>query len=275
MNYTKTKDYLLCIDSDGCVMDAMDIKHIRAFGPTFVDVWELHEYKDEILTRWNEINLYSLTRGINRFKGMKTLLLEVQEKHRNIEDLDSIVHWVETTSELSEQSLEDELAKHNSPGLQKALAWSRQVNRIIRELPEDGILPFDGAYEAIREASKYCDIAVVSNANKEAVAGEWEKHGFMDYAKIILAQDAGSKSECIKKLMQFGYEPSKCMMVGDAKGDMDAAEKNGIFFYPVLVKHEKQSWEGFLMAVHHLMNGTLDDVLQQKYKEDFLHNLGA
>ena len=31
--YTKQKDFLICVDSDGCAMDTMDIKHFRCFGP--------------------------------------------------------------------------------------------------------------------------------------------------------------------------------------------------------------------------------------------------
>lgn len=31
-------------------------------------------------------------------------------------------------------------------------------------------------------------------------------------------------------------------MMGDAEGDLKAAESNGIAFYPVLVNHETRSW---------------------------------
>ena len=68
--YRKEKEYLICVDSDGCAMDTMDIKHIRCFGPCMVDEWGLLEWKDAILKRWNDINLYTMTRGINRFKGL-------------------------------------------------------------------------------------------------------------------------------------------------------------------------------------------------------------
>lgn len=64
-DYKKKKDFLVCVDSDGCAMDTMDIKHIRCFGPCMVDEWELGQWRDEILARWNEINLYTMTRGIN------------------------------------------------------------------------------------------------------------------------------------------------------------------------------------------------------------------
>ena len=79
--FKKTKDFLVCVDSDGCAMDTMDIKHIRCFGPCMVEVWSLQKWENEILERWNEINLYTLTRGINRFKGLALALSEINEKY--------------------------------------------------------------------------------------------------------------------------------------------------------------------------------------------------
>lgn len=60
-NFVKTKEYLICVDSDGCAMDTMDIKHIRCFGPCMVEEWGLSEWEAPILERWNVINLYSMT----------------------------------------------------------------------------------------------------------------------------------------------------------------------------------------------------------------------
>ena len=62
--YTKKKEFLVCVDSDGCAMDTMDIKHFRCFGPCMVAEWGLEEWKTPILDRWNEVNLYTMTRGI-------------------------------------------------------------------------------------------------------------------------------------------------------------------------------------------------------------------
>ena len=34
-------DYLVCIDSDGCAFDTMEIKHKECFCPAVVNVWDL------------------------------------------------------------------------------------------------------------------------------------------------------------------------------------------------------------------------------------------
>ena len=56
--FQKQKDFLVCVDSDGCAMDTMDIKHFRCFGPCMVEEWGLEEWAAPILNRWNAINLY-------------------------------------------------------------------------------------------------------------------------------------------------------------------------------------------------------------------------
>lgn len=35
-------------------------------------------------------------------------------------------------------------------------------------------------------------------------------------------------------------------MVGDAPGDQAAADKNGVYYYPILVRQEAESWEEFV-----------------------------
>ena len=91
---------------------------------------------------------------------------------------------------------------------------------------------------------------------------------------VILAQNAGSKAYCIQELVKHGYDKEKVMMTGDAPGDHDAAKKNGVFYYPILVRHEKESWIEFKeTAVSRLVDGTYGGEYQQKKVDEFLDNL--
>ena len=58
--FCKKKDWLVCIDSDGTAMDTMTVKHKKIFGPCIVKEWNLEQWGEDILDRWNEINLYTL-----------------------------------------------------------------------------------------------------------------------------------------------------------------------------------------------------------------------
>ncbi len=91
---------------------------------------------------------------------------------------------------------------------------------------------------------------------------------------ILLAQDVGSKAFCIQELLKKGYDPGSVLMTGDAPGDLEAAKANGVFYYPILVRHEGESWAEFRKtAVGRLTNGTYGGAYQQEKLDAFLDNL--
>lgn len=273
-NYQKKKDYLLCVDSDGCAMDTMDIKHFQCFGPCMVEEWGLEEWKEAILTRWKEINLYTMTRGINRFKGLAIALKEIDEQYTKIEDVDLLCRWVEESDELSNASVEREFTKTQKDVFKKTLTWSQKVNQKINELPFEVKKPFEGVKEALAYAHQYADVAIVSSANYEAVVEEWELYGLLDYVDIIMAQNVGSKAFCIGEMLKKGYDKDKVLMTGDAPGDHAAAQKNDVFYYPILVRHEKESWDEFVVtAIPNLLNGEYGGAYQEQKITEFLNNL--
>jgi len=273
-DFQKRKDYLICVDSDGCAMDTMDIKHIRCFGPCMVEEWELSEWEAPILERWNVMNLYSMTRGINRFKGLAMALKEINDTYCKIEDVDVLDQWVESSPELSNPALEKAIAENDSIILKKALSWSKKVNESINALSDDEKLPFVGVKEGLEYAHQYCDIAIVSSANRQAVEDEWKMYHLLEHVDIMLAQDVGSKAHCIQKLLKKGYDKNNVLMVGDAPGDLDAARKNDVSFYPILVTHEKESWNEFAdIVIGRLVSGTYQGDYEQVKINQFLENL--
>lgn len=272
--FIKKKEYLICIDSDGCAMDTMDIKHFNCFGPSFISEWKLEKWREELQTRWNEINLYTMTRGVNRFKGLAMILEEVNRKYTPIEDIKAFTDWAEKSKELSNNSLKEAIEKTDSEILKKVLSWSEAVNKGVNELSDDEKLPYKGAKEGISAAHELADIAIVSSANLQAVLEEWELNKLLGHTDVVLAQDSGNKAYCISKLLEKGYDKSKVLMVGDAPGDREAADKNEVLFYPILVKKEKESWEGFLKeGLSKFIEGTFGQEYQQKLIQEFKENL--
>lgn len=277
--FEKKHDYLVCVDSDGCVMDTMNCKHFHCFGPCMVDEWELGEWKEAILERWNVINLFSMTRGINRFKGLAMALEEINETYKPITGVAALRQWVDTAPALSNDAVAKAAAEASDPDarlvLEKALSWSKAVNAAIVKLPEELKVPYAGAKEGLAAAHEFADVAMVSSANRDAVEEEWGKFGLLQHTDIVLAQDVGSKAACIAKMLEFGYDLHKVLMVGDAPGDCDAAEKNGVHYYPILVNHEKESWEeAIAVGFGKLQSGGYAEYGAQK-KQEFLHNLGG
>jgi phosphoglycolate phosphatase-like HAD superfamily hydrolase len=278
-SFERKHDYLVCVDSDGCVMDTMNCKHFHCFGPCMVTEWGLEEWKEEILQRWNVINLFSMTRGINRFKGLAMALKEIDSKYKKITGVDALVHWADTAPALSNDGAAKAAAEAEDPDaklvLEKALNWSKAVNAAIVELPEELKIPYAGAAEGLAAAHSFADVAMVSSANRDAVEEEWGKFGLLQHTDIVLAQDVGSKAACIREMLKFGYDPHKVVMIGDAPGDCDAAEKNGVHYYPILVNHEKESWdEAVAVAYEKLRSGDYSPY-GAGMKQKFLRNLGG
>lgn len=278
-SFVRKHDYLVCVDSDGCAMDTMNCKHMHCFGPCMVTEWALEQWEEPILRRWNDINLFQMTRGINRFKGLAMALSEISQKYTPIVGVDALQHWANTAPALSNDGLvkaideaEDKDAKLI---LQKALQWSLAVNESITRLPEELKLPFAGAAEGLEAAAKFADVAVVSSANRDAVEEEWEKYGLLAHTDILLAQDCGSKSHCISEMLKFGYEKDRVLMVGDAPGDCDAAEMNGVFFYPILVNWEEESWTELKDKALPMFESNGYGACQAEKKQVFVENLGG
>ena len=277
--FERKHDYLICVDSDGCVMDTMNCKHFHCFGPCMVAEWKLDPWKDEILDRWNVINLFSMTRGINRFKGLAMALGEISRKYAPIEGIEALQRWADTAPALSNDGIAKAIAEATDPAaktvLEKALSWSKAVNAAIADLPEALKVPYDGAWEGLAAAHQFADVAMVSSANRDAVEEEWGKFGLLQHTDIVLAQDIGSKAACIAEMMKFGYDPDKVLMIGDAPGDSDAAERNGVYYYPILVNHEKASWEEAISTAYDKLRSGDYAAYGAERKQAFLQNLGG
>lgn len=275
-DFEKTKEYVVCIDSDGCAMDTMEVKHRECFGPQWIKTYGLEEHFDECMELWLSINLYTITRGINRFKGLALALEETDRRGlSHTEGLEEFSAWTKEAKELSNPALLALTQKSDNPCFEKALLWSIRTNRAIHGMPGDDA-PFPNVKWAMDEMCKKADLVAVSSANGEAVEAEWTKHSLKQDCRVLLTQEAGSKAFCIGELTKRGYDPKKTLMVGDAPGDKDAAAKNGVYFYPILAGKEGESWTRLLdEAFPKLLEGTFDEAYQKQLITEFEQNLGV
>ena len=271
------KEFLICFDSDGCVMNTMEVKHSLCFAPCMIRRWNLSHLSEEIIGRWKEINLYTITRGINRYRGLAIMLTEINRKYGNIKGVDRLNDWLNRTDELSDGALEREIDRHpDEIILQKALEWSREVNQTVDSLPDEKKLPFPLSIQALELSHKGADLAVVSAANREAIVEEWEMHGLIGYVDVIMSQSDGKKPACLKKLSDMGYEKGRVMMCGDSEGDLLAARDQGIYFYPILARREEESFRRFISeALDKFFSGEFGGEYQDRLISEFYKNLGV
>lgn len=271
--FTRQKDFLVGIDSDGCAFDTMELKHKECFIPNIIYYYNLQgvsKYAREVA---EFVNLYSKSRGINRFPALIETLErlrrrpEVKARGVKINVPESLRNWIKSEKKLGNPALEQAVQVSGDPDLRQALEWSRAVNKSVEWMVK-GVPPFPFVRESLQRLSEVADIMVVSATPEEALKREWAEHDLDKYVRAILGQESGTK----KDFLAFGaqYPPGHTLMVGDAPGDQKAAEANNALFFPVNPGEEEKSWrEFFHVAIDRFINGTFAGDYQTQLIAEF------
>ena len=70
IDLTPKHPFLIGIDSDGCVFDTMEVKHKECFAPNVIKYFGLAGVSKYAREACDFVNLYSKSRGINRFPAL-------------------------------------------------------------------------------------------------------------------------------------------------------------------------------------------------------------
>ncbi len=243
-------DFFIGIDSDGCAFDTMEVKHKDCFCPMTVKHWGMAAVAKYAREAWDFVNLYSRTRGCNRFLALTRALElvaerpEVKRRGVSIPAASGVRDWTERESKLGNPALALEVERTGDADLARALAWSNDINRQVSEIVKN-VAPFAFVRESMEKIAPLADVLVVSATPLEALEREWDEHDMARFTRIIAGQEHGSKREHIALAAVDKYETDKILMIGDAPGDMRAAKDNGALFYPINPGHEEGSWERF------------------------------
>lgn len=247
-NLPKQHDFFIGFDSDGCVFDTMELKHKECFCPAVVKHMHCQPVSKAAREVWDFVNLYSKTRGCNRFLAIqyfRDLLKERKDvKARGFQtpELKELDAWIERESKLGNPALEAELANKANAGLRRMLDWSKEVNARVEDMVS-GMTPFPGVMDVLASGQQRADMIVVSQTPLEALEREWEENNMTPCVGLIAGQEHGTKTEHIRFAIEGkGYGKDHVLMVGDAPGDYKAAEANHALYYPIVPGREEMSW---------------------------------
>ena len=244
------KEFFIGIDSDGCAFDTMEIKHKECFCPNTVLYWNLQVVSKYTREAWDYVNLYSKSRGVNRFLALIQVMdllrerKEVIARQANIPNILPVIEWTQKESKLGNPALEKYASQVNDPVIQQALKWSKAINDDVSEMVHD-IPPYPYMRESLEKLSKKADAMVVSSTPVEALEREWTENNMDGMVRFIAGQEHGSKKEHLALGAKGKYADENILMIGDAPGDMKAAKSNGVLFYPINPGHEEDSWQRF------------------------------
>ena len=246
----KKSEFFVGIDSDGCVFDSMEIKQQECFCPSFIKHYGLQAASKYARQVWLFVNLYSKTRGCNRYLAVQRALRLIQERPEfaarglDVKDIPALDAWIVEEPKLGIPALKAKVEASGDEALQAVLAWSMEADARIKDLVY-GVPPFPGVRESLEKLTGKADMIVVSQTPVEALQREWEEHGIEKYVNYIAGQEAGTKTQHIEFAAGGRYDADKILMIGDAPGDLKAARGNKALFYPILPGNEEASWARF------------------------------
>ncbi len=280
-NLTPEKDFFIGIDSDGCVFDTMELKHKECFCPAYINVFNLQGVSRYAREVWDFVNLYSKTRGVNRFLALVEAVdllrkrPEVTARGVEVPTLEGVRSWTAGENKLGYTALAEAVKESSDPDLFWAMKWSEDVTARIKKMVR-GVKPFALVRQALQRMAVQADMIVVSQTPVNALEREWREHNIDSFVRAIAGQEMGTKSQHIKFTAKGKYDPDKILMIGDAPGDYRAAEKNNALFFPVIPGREENSWkELFTSGLDHFFNGTYRGMYQKKLLDSFDSSLPA
>jgi len=246
-DFKPSKEFFVGIDSDGCIFDSMEIKHQECFAPMFIKHFHLQAVSKYARETWAFVNLYSKTRGANRFPALVRALNLLRERPQviargvKVPDTAALDEWIARETKLGNATLAAEV-KNGNRGLDQVKVWSDAVNDTVLDIVH-GVPPFPLVRECLAKINEQADAMCISQTPVDALQREWGEHGIEKFVKIIAGQEMGTKTEHIKFAAKDKYAADKILMIGDAPGDFNAAKKNGALFFPINPGKEEASWE--------------------------------
>mgnify|MGYP001826226286 CR=1 FL=1 len=262
------------IDSDGCVFDTMEIKQKDFFHPAIIRQWGLETIEPQVRAAAEFTYLYSTYRGLNRFLGLcKTFELlndwqEVKEKVQLPDPADLRI-YCDSGLPLSNATIKAEAERTGSKLLAEVHRWSVELNEDIdTNMPDPP--PFPGAEKALQRIQENSDAIVISQTQAVALLKDWYRDNLAKYVSVIAGPELGSKIDHFTMAAVDRYPASAILMIGDAPGDMAAAQAIGCNFYPINPGHEVKSWERFMdEAYERFLSGGFSKDYQMQLNQEF------
>lgn len=270
-----TREFFIGIDSDGCAFDSMEIKQKECFCPQFINHFGLQRISKYARETWEFVNLYSKTRGNNRFVCLERALQMLRERKETkarglvIPEYPALMEWIHTGKQLSYPALEAMFNETGDNDFKVALDWSADINNTVAKIVRD-VPPFPQVPATLKKIGLKADPVVISQTPCEALNREWEEHGIADLVKGILGQEMGTKTEHIADSAKGKYADDHILVMGDAPSDEQAAKANGVLFYPINPGNEEFSWQRFHdESLDRFLEGTYAGDYEAKLIEEF------
>ena len=128
-DFKPAREFFIGIDSDGCIFDSMEIKHKECFTPMYIKHFQLQAVSKYAREVWDFVNLYSKTRGANRFPALSRALNLLRKRPQvlarkvTVPETNALDEWISRETKLGNATLAAEV-KNGNQALASIKIWS-------------------------------------------------------------------------------------------------------------------------------------------------------
>lgn len=122
---------------------------------------------------------------------------------------------------------------------------------------------FEGVEQCLKNLGVVSDLALLTDLNARAAYSEWNMHGLPPCTVICTRRRV--LVHVLADLLDLEYDRKKVLVVGFGADVLEATQKYGILFYPILPSHEANAWKTLNEeASLKLLHGTYEGRYQQQ-----------
>lgn len=122
---------------------------------------------------------------------------------------------------------------------------------------------FQGAAQCLKNLEIVSDLALLTDLNARAAHNKWKIHGLPPCTMICMRRRV--LSHVLSDLLNLEYDRKKILVVGFGADVLEAVQKCGMLFYPIIPSQEVEGWRILSEeASLKLLHGTYEGVYQQR-----------
>lgn len=110
--------------------------------------------------------------------------------------------------------------------------WALRFSGVVKKLLLDPALLIDETFNWVKQHHQHLPMHIVSGSDQSELREVCSYHAVAGFFKSISGSPTPKKQLVAAIISEYGYNSGKCVLVGDSVNDFEAAQFNGMHFFP-------------------------------------------
>lgn len=130
--------------------------------------------------------------------------------------------------------------------------------------PSGSAPPYEGVHAAMSAIVRVADVLCMSSESVPVLRAAWTQWR-LPVVTAFAGKSASGTELVLTRLMSFGYQTTRTLVIGAEPQTRDCARANGVFFYPIIPGAEPECWRRLAEeALQKFLHGSYADSYQTR-----------